>query len=204
MVFRTRSARVSDFLASSIHRAYSCRWLKGSASYAACAAGSAASAADNSGGSTAMTDHAFTVQGQAAPVNPSGVGKDQGPRIGARGDDPVLAERRGHVLVIQPVADPVELGWEPHLAAGGRVAAGDVLERTGTVRNIGEIDEALDDVVVLGQVPVPALGLHRARADRAVHPDIDVLYLQGHPAVGLGDAPDLGMQGQRQQRVVPG
>ena len=52
MVLATRSARVSGFFPSSIHRAYSLRWVKGSCSYAALAAGLSASAWVSSGGST--------------------------------------------------------------------------------------------------------------------------------------------------------
>ena len=39
MVLATRSARVSGFLPSSIHRAYSLRWVNGNLWYAAAAAG---------------------------------------------------------------------------------------------------------------------------------------------------------------------
>jgi hypothetical protein len=52
IVLATRSARVSGFFPSSIHRAYSLRWVKGSWSYAAFAAGCSANAAVSSGGST--------------------------------------------------------------------------------------------------------------------------------------------------------
>jgi hypothetical protein len=52
MVLARRSARVSGFFPSSIHRAYSLRWVKGSWSYAAFAAGFSANAAVSSGGST--------------------------------------------------------------------------------------------------------------------------------------------------------
>ena len=52
MVLARRSARVSGFFPSSIHRAYSLRWVKGNWSYAAFAAGFSASAAVSSAGST--------------------------------------------------------------------------------------------------------------------------------------------------------
>jgi hypothetical protein len=52
MVLARRSARVSGFFPSSIHRAYSLRWVKGNWSYAALAAGFSASAAVSSAGST--------------------------------------------------------------------------------------------------------------------------------------------------------
>lgn len=52
MVLATRSARVSGFLPSSIHRAYSLRCVKGSFWYAAWAAGFSARAWVSSGGST--------------------------------------------------------------------------------------------------------------------------------------------------------
>src|SRR3954454_21763159 len=104
-----------------------------------------------------LHDEAILSLGPAAPVQTKRVRE-------GHGAPPTLSPYRGiatkdvkHFVFNDSVTNSIPFRRELRTASRQTVAPANVFKRTGCQRHVVDVEEALDDVAVLGQITVPAL-----------------------------------------------